>query len=1279
MSYRLSAKNSVLDLRVVLIGTFPFRFPLFLLLLFLLLLVSLAVISHAQTATTSLRGDVTDSSGALIQAVAVTLTESSIGFTQTHQTNEKGEYSFQQIPPGSYQIKISAPGFNERTEKAQLLVNQPATINITLTVGSSITTVEVISDTTALNATDATIGTPFNQSEIQSLPFQGNNVFSLLSLQAGVLSLGDQSTDTMNSDSRAGAINGARSDQSNLTLDGIDNNTQTLGYAFYGVLRPTRDSVDEFRVVTSSSNADSGRSSGAQVSVVTRSGTNRIHGSAYEYYRPTNTVANDWFNKQAEAQNGKPNIPGKYLRNTFGGSIGGPIVKDKLFYFASYEADKIAQNQQVIAEVPTGTPTNPGLRQGYLTYVVDAAGNTATLTPATIAKMDPHCSGEGTCPLGPGVDPAALQYFATLPQANGNLLGDGYNFGSYTFSSPAPQSNITNLVKLDYNANAKQRLFARGNLESDNLTGVVTYPGLSPSTSNHSNNKGLAIGHTWAITNNLVNNLRYGYIRQGFANRGALHGDFVNFANINPSTAQTFDLVVNIPVHNVVDDVSWSRHNHTVQGGFNYRMVHNSFQSDATVFNNAQVQYYSLGMGSIANTGQDLDPSAFTNTLGTPAVYGGFDSAYSNAIAAVAGIIPVATENFNYKSSGNHLSPVTHGLPLNRDYKSNELEFYLQDSWKATRNLTITYGLRYTSLQTPYDVNGQEVAPTISLDSWFRTRGSSMMQGITDQPAISFSAAGHGNNAPGMWAKDKKDFAPRFAIAYSPMHAPGFLGTLFGEGTTSIRAGFGIYYDHFGEGIVNTFDTNGAYGLSSRVNSPINLTTDQAPRFASTSSVPTQIIPPVAPEKTFTVTPANIESLSWSVDNRIKTPYAEAFDFSIQRQVANTWTMEAAYVGRLGKRLLQNLDLATPLDLVDPKSGMDYFKAAGLMSAAAVAGVTSIPAIPYFENMFPNVTGNGLTATQNIYQDLWGSSIVGNETFPLYSLDTGSFYLPGSSGSAFAPGPLNRFFTPQYSSLYAWASVGTSSYHSMQLSLRHAMAHGLQFQFNYVLGKSIDLGSDSERTDYNKGQNFSSIVNAWNIKGNRGVSDFDTKHAITGNFNYMLPFGRGATFASTSNRVMNALVGGWDLAGLTHWTSGLPFSGVDGAGWGTDWATQSFALVTGKVASGGHHIIGGVPNAFPNPTAALANITAPFAGVTGQRNVFRGDGYFSIDGSLTKVFRITEGQALKFQWDVFNATNAVRFDPHSVQNNPFSASSFGVYSKQLVEARRMQLSFRYSF
>ena len=1244
-----------------------------------MLLAFLSLSSNAQTATTSVRGDVTDATGAVIPNVDVTISEDSIGFTQTHQTDEKGGYSFQQIPPGAYLLKIHAPGFNEQTEKVVLLVNQPATINVALRVGSSTTTVDVTSDTSSLNAIDATIGTPFNQTQIQTLPFQGNNVFSLLSLQAGVLSLGDQSTTTMDSDSRAGAVNGARSDQSNLTLDGVDNNTQTRGYAFSGVLRPTRDSVDEFRVVTSSSNADSGRSSGAQVAVVTRSGTNRIHGSAYEYYRPTNTVANDWFNKQAELTNGQPNIPGKYLRNTFGASIGGPIKKDKLFYFGSYEADKIAQNQQVVNEVPLGTAANPGLRQGYITYA-DVNGGMTTLTPSMIAQMDPHCSGEGTCPLGAGVDPAILQYFTTLPEANGTLAGDGVNFGSYTFSSPMPQSNITNIVKLDYNTTTKQRIFARGNLESDNITGSITYPGADPSNRVFSNNKGLAVGHTWMLTNNLVNNLRYGYIREGFANRGALTGDYINFANINSLTATTPSLVVNIPLHNIIDDVSWTKKNHTIQGGVNYRLLHNNFETNATAFNHAQVQYYSLGQGSIANTGQDLDASAFTTQLGISAIDGGFNTAYSNAIAAAAGIIPVATEYFNYKSTGSGLTAVGHGDPLTRNYKSNEFEIYLQDSWKATRSLTLTYGLRYTYLQTPYEVNGQEVAPTAGLDEWFHGRATGMAQGITNQSEISFGAAGHANGAPGMWAADKKDFAPRFAVAYSPMHMPGFLGSLFGEAKTSIRAGFGVYYDHFGQGIINTFDANGAYGLSSQVNSPIDLTTDQAPRFAGVNSVPTQIIPPIAPATSFPVTPADIESLSWSVNNRVKTPYAQVFDSSIQRQINNVWTIEAAYVGRLGKRLLQNLDLATPLDLVDPTSGMDYFKAAQVMSAAALANVptSSMQAIPYWENMFPNLVGNGMTATQNIYQDLWGASIVGNETYPLYSLDTGSFYsyFPG-----FTAGPLNRYFSPQYASLYAWASVGTSSYHSMQLSLRHAMTHGMQFQLNYVYGKSIDLGSDSERSDYNKSQTFSSIVNAWNIKGNRGVSDFDTRHAITGNFNYLLPFGRGARFVSTANRFMNAVVGGWDLAGLVHWTSGLPFSGTDGMGWGTDWATQSFALVTGNVASGGHHIIDGNPNAFANPDAAYAaSSTPPFAGVSGQRNIFRGDGYFSIDGSVTKEFAIVEGQTLKFQWDVFNTTNSVRFDPHSVQNNPFGgASSFGIYSKQLVDARRMQLSLRYSF
>jgi hypothetical protein len=1230
----------------------------------------------AQTATTSVRGLVTDAQGAVLVGADVTLTEGSIGFTQAHRSNEKGEYSFQQIPPGSYQIKVVVPGFSDQTTNAQLLVNQPATINITLSVGSSATNIDVTADSTALNSSDATIGTPFNQTEIQSLPFEGNNVFSLLALQAGVLTLGDQLPSQQDSDSRSGAVNGARSDQSNLTLDGVDNNAQTQGYAFYGVLRPTRDSVEEFRVVTTGSNADSGRSSGAQVSVVTRSGTNKLHGSAYEYYRPTNTVANGWFNKQAQAENGQPNIPGKYLRNTFGGSFGGPIIKDKLFFFSSYEADKIAQDTQVVDEVPLGSAAVPALREGYVSYL-DANGGTTQLSPGQIAQMDPHCSGEGTCPLGPGVDPAVLAYFATLPQANGNLLGDGLNFGSYTFSSPAPISNITYIAKLDYNINSRQRLFVRGNMQSDNSQGAVQYPGGTPSLTGYGDDKGIGIGHTWTITDSLVNNVRYGYIRQGFANRGALNGDYVNFANITPQTAPTSSLVVNVPVQNLVDDISWTKRGHTVQGGVNYRLIHNNRQSNATAYNNAQVQYYSLGQGAIANTGQDLDPGAF----GFTPVNSGFDSAYSDAIAAAAGVIPVATEYFNYKSAGTGLTPIAHGLPTARNYKSNELEFYLQDSWKATRDLTITYGLRYTSLQTPWEVNGQEVSPTFSLDDWFHNRVDAATGGAVNQPDIAFVGAGHANDAPALWAKDKLDFAPRFAIAYSPTNLDGFLGKIMGNGLTSIRAGFGIYYDHFGEGVVDTFDSQGAFGLSSRVNSPIDLSTDQAPRFAGLTSVPTSIIPATPVETSYPVTPGPIEALTWGLDNKLKTPYAETMDFSIQRQVGKSWTFEGAYVGRLGKRLLQNLDLAEPTDLVDPKSGSDWFKAAALMDIATINNVptASMPTIAYFENLFSNLATGGLTATQFIYSNLWSSGSVGNETFPLYTLDTGACYTAGSPCAGLTPGPLNRYFAAQYSSLYAWATVGTSSYHSAQFSLHHAMEHGLQFDFDYTLARSIDLGSDAERTSYQQGQNFSSIVNAFNIKGNRGVSDFDTRHAISANFGYKLPFGKGAMFASSASTLENTFISGWNLSGLTHWTSGLPFSGDDGAGWGTDWASQSFALVTGPVSSGGHTIENGEPNAFPKVAAALNNITAPFAGVSGQRNSFRGDGYFSIDGSLAKVFTITESQNVKFQWDVFNTTNSVRFDPHSVQNNPFSASSFGVYSAQLVGPRAMQFSLRYSF
>jgi hypothetical protein len=247
--------------------------------------------AFAQSATTSLRGIVKDPTGALVPGATITILDKSVDKALTAVSNPAGEYQFQQIPPAHYLITITAPGFGSQSKTAELLVSQPATIDFKLSLQADTVTVDVSASAQTLNTTDATIGNSVNSETIQALPMDGRDPISLLSLQPGVLYLGetitlDMKTAASGVDSRQGAVSGSRSDQGNVTLDGVDDNDQISGFAFNGVLRSTLDSTEEFRVTTSNSNADAGRSSGAQISLLTKSGTNRFHGSAYEYNRP---------------------------------------------------------------------------------------------------------------------------------------------------------------------------------------------------------------------------------------------------------------------------------------------------------------------------------------------------------------------------------------------------------------------------------------------------------------------------------------------------------------------------------------------------------------------------------------------------------------------------------------------------------------------------------------------------------------------------------------------------------------------------------------------------------------------------------------------------------------------------------------------------------------------------------------------------------------------------------------------------------------------------------
>ena len=423
----------------------------------------------AQASFTSLRGTVADSTGALIPGAIVTLIDTATGFTATQTSDSAGRYSFAQLTPGTYTVHVAAEGFSAQDRKAELLVSQPATVDIALGVVASGENVNVSAEAETLNSTDASIGNSFNNQFIQAVPTEGRNVPDLLSVQPGVLFLGhnvDQDTD-----SRSGAVAGARSDQGNVTLDGLDDNDQVNGYAFTGVLRSTQDSTEEFRVTTSNSTADQGRSSGAQVSLVTKSGTNAYHGSAYEYYRPPFAAANDWFYKQAEIENGQPNTASKLLRNTFGGSFGGPALKNKLFYFGNYEGQRTAENIVTTRTVPTAS-----YRAGNLTYQ-DANGGVTVLNPGQVSTLDAPCSANGVCPWGPGADPNVLSYWSQYPLNTSFNTGDGFNTGAYTFSSPAPASLNTTIVKVDYVLNDSNRFFVRGNLQKEVTDGAEQFPG----------------------------------------------------------------------------------------------------------------------------------------------------------------------------------------------------------------------------------------------------------------------------------------------------------------------------------------------------------------------------------------------------------------------------------------------------------------------------------------------------------------------------------------------------------------------------------------------------------------------------------------------------------------------------------------------------------------------------------------------------------------------------------------------------------------------------------
>jgi hypothetical protein len=1226
--------------------------------LFGLCAISVSLTASLFGQTTSLNGTVSDPSGAVIPNATINIVNVETGLQREEKSDSQGRYNLEAVPPGSYKLTGKASGFADTVmNNIRLFVNQPSTVNVVFEkIGSTSTTVAVEAFTTQINTVDATLGNAISSHTIVELPSFARNVAGLLQFQPGVVSFGTENRNTTTIDDRNGAVNGGRSDQGNISLDGVDVNDQNTRQAFTSTLRVTPDSVEEFRSVTTNGDASKGRASGADVALVTRSGGNRLAGSLYEYRRGTEMAANDFFNNAAGVPRPALNI------NLFGARVGGPIKQNRVFYFANFEGRRDASAQIVNRTVPTET-----LKQGIVQFR-NTAGVVQQLNPDQIRAIDPK---------GIGIDQASLALLKLYPVGNNRAIGDLQNFIGYTFNAPVHQDLNTYTVKMDANLDSAGRhhLFWRGTLQNDSKNGTPQFPGQQPNSVTLANNKGHAIGLTSVISPTMVSSFHYGETRAGGDVTGILSSGFVTFRGLDAAYGTSTGTTRIIPVHSFDEELAWTKGSHDFKFGGVVRLISNQSSSNARSFNSAVTN-----ASFLSGSGADITPTS----LG---ILAGDRTSYQNSMAALLGLVSQVTGNYNYLVDGTQLPG---GAPVKRNFANTETELFAQDSWKVKKNFTVTVGLRLGLMPPVHEVNGQQISTDIPIGDWFNNRGGVANQGQSQLNAgrITYLLASQGRDL----YPYRTNVQPRVAIAYAPKAESGIAKFLFGgPGQTSIRAGFGSFYDEIGQPLAGTINST-AFGLSSSLTNPANiLDSTQVPRFTGFYDVPGALLRP-APKGGFPALYPDNFSITNSIDDKLKAPYTMNVNLSIGRQFSHGFFVQVSYVGRLSRHSLMQRDLAMPTNLRDPKSGQTYYEAmsqlATLLDLQSVS-VANLPKIPFFENLWATAAGNGFTATQAVAKDYKERSNPGDFTNTLNNMDNGAAC--GASGSTFNSagtitklgcGVLGPFsmFSPQFSALSAWSSLGSGSYHAMQWSIRKEFRNDFMFDINYSLGKSIDLSSRSENQ-----ANFSSdfLINSWDAASLRAVSRYDVRHSINALGIWELPFGRHKRFGGGMNRALDALVGGWQISATYRQTSGLPFSVSDGTRWATNWQLSSFAVPNGQPipATSSSHSAAGGPNLWDSPATAFAGFREALPGETGSRNSLRGSGFFNIDTGVSKRFTMpwSEKQNLQFRWETFNVTNTAMMDPISASLSLTSSASFGRLSQVLGSPRQMQMALRYSF
>jgi Carboxypeptidase regulatory-like domain/TonB dependent receptor len=1283
----------------------------------ILVLAMLAGVRVSAQSNSSVTGVVTDATGAVVVGADVDLTNIGDGFARATKTNDAGVYEFLQVPPGTdYTLTFSKAGFRTfNLDKVTLSVSSKETRDAQLQVGDTKTTVEVKANTAeTLNTTDASIGTVINGDRIQDLPNTlVNNASNYLSLAPGV--------------TPGGAVTGTRSDQTNITLDGLDVNDQRGGFAFTPAVNLPLDSIQELRVTVAGDDATFGHSSGGQLELVTKGGTNKFHGAAFDLNRVTAYTANDYFNNL----NGVPNP--KLIRNQFFGNLGGPIIKDKLFFFFSYDGLRAVQSQQITQTVP-----DPSFFNGQLNYINSSGGLSITPTgDATVqnslANLDPQGIGADTDLLG-FMQTRGYAGNANIPAPNTNSAGDGINTSGYFFVAPVHSKDNTMIGRLDYQVTKNHRLFFKGtwdkSSDDDNANHIIeVFPGdPTPGASIIDHSRSVVGGDTWTISPTITNQVSFGLTDQviGFVvNYKPTLPDNFNFDD--PFYGDVFSapyLGLNeqfpvVPVYQLRDTLTWTRGKHTFQ--FGGTISPTIFKSG----NLTDTNNYGIGVGG--------DLTGLSNLTGCsnaphddclPNNFGGDPGEWARVFTAALGRFQGVSAGYNYDTGGNALPQ---GQLSERDYHSTQYEFFAQDSYNVRSDLTVTAGVRWNFHQPLQEVNGFEVVPNLGPNDIFPLRLTQAAEGISGPnavPFITYGLGGSANKGPGYYKPSYTNFAPRVGIAYSPAATQGFLGKLLGNRQSSIRAGFGLDYDNnlIGQG----FELDElSFLFSSTVPENFgNLQTDPrftcpAPCSASTlvANLPMPLSGGTTPRPTFT---PNIDSNGFPIgftnggfgvgpffnfDPHFKTPYNMSFSLGIQRELPGDWLLQATYFGKLGRRLTALGDPAQTLNFKDATSGQYLYDAFGAVQKQVQqgTGVSGLTPQPWFENQVnaalsqtfgPGTTCQEVTATSP------NSGGISCTQIAYYLTSNGFYFGDGDVSSTiqsladytgFSGGNLEQgLLLPNVGLLAQDGAAGyignysSSNYNALIVQVSHRISHSLTMDFNYTYSHSIDNDSGVQNNLISFAG--SEICDLRNLRVCRGSSDFDHRHIITANFDYGLPFGHGKWLGANWSKPLDEAFGGWRFTGIFSAHSGSPFK-IDSGAFTIDFTqTQPEVFIGTKadVAGSIHQVPSGQSGVAPsvqyfsNLTNAENAFTAPIAGGPGNRNVVFGPGLWDLDLALLKDFTMpwSDNQKLQFRAETINVFNHTNFD------NPGANSlNFGTFGDITGDAgpRILQLGLKFSF